>query len=364
MSSESPKTINAWYEKNRSLVLRQTPFWAQAFTALLISLGSFVFLIAFFTKIDEVISVQGKLESNIGRKDVESPVGGKVDKIYVKDGDFVKAGDRILKFDTKEALSEKDAVLKNISIEDQTLSNSVNLIDKKKKLISQKLSTTSQIVESLSSLVVEGGFQKVQYLEQLDKKYQLETELNSILIEEKNVKLNHSKSINELELRLRKINLLLNNQNLISPSTGIVFNPMVGEQGVISAGSTIMSIIPQKGLKANVWVSNKDIGLVSTSLPVRMRVDAFPYTKYGELTGKITRIGADVIAPDKEVNAYRFPVEISLDKSYLENKNRKVMLRSGMSIQANLKLREKRVISLLSDLLVTQSDSVQKIRQQ
>ena len=65
---------------------------------------------------------------------------------------------------------------------------------------------------------------------------------------------------------------------------------MVGEQGVIAAGSTIMSIIPQRGLKANVWVSNKDIGLVSTSLPVKMRVDAFPYTKYGELTGQITRM--------------------------------------------------------------------------
>ena len=41
-----------------------------------------------------------------------------------------------------------------------------------------------------------------------------------------------------------------------------------------------------------------------------------------------------------------------------------IPLRSGMSITANLKLREKRVISLLSDLLVDQTESVKSIRQQ
>ena len=35
-----------------------------------------------------------------------------------------------------------------------------------------------------------------------------------------------------------------------------------------------------------------------------------------------------------------------------------------MAIQANLKLRDKRVISLVSDMLVDQTESVKSIRQQ
>ena len=95
---------------------------------------------------------------------------------------------------------------------------------------------------------------------------------------------------------MKKSLLLINNQNVLSPIYGIAFQPQVGTDGVIEAGRKIMSIIPQKGLKASVWVSNKDIGLVSTELPVRVRVDAFPYTKYGELSGQITKI-VDVVPP-------------------------------------------------------------------
>ena len=40
-----------------------------------------------------------------------------------------------------------------------------------------------------------------------------------------------------------------------------------------------------------------------------------------------------------------------------------IPLRSGMAVTANLKLRDKRVISLLSDLLVDQGDSIRSIRQ-
>ena len=42
----------------------------------------------------------------------------------------------------------------------------------------------------------------------------------------------------------------------------------------------------------------------------------------------------------------------------------KIPLKPGMSITTNLKLRDKRVISLVSDLLVDQTDSIKSIRQQ
>ena len=63
-------------------------------------------------------------------------------------------------------------------------------------------------------------------------------------------------------------------------------------------------------------------------------------------------------------NFYRFPVKLKLEKSFLESKGVQIPLKPGMAITTNLKLRDKRVISLVNDLLVDQTDSVRSIRQQ
>ena len=94
-----------------------------------------------------------------------------------------------------------------------------------------------------------------------------------------------------------------------------------------------------------------------------MRVDAFPFTRYGELEGVVNQIGADALPPDASMNYYRFPIELKLNRNYLKAEGVKIPLRAGMAITVNLKLREKRLISILSDLLVNQTDSIKSIRQ-
>ena len=78
----------------------------------------------------------------------------------------------------------------------------------------------------------------------------------------------------------------------------------------------------------------------------------------------MSQIAADALAPDTTQNFYRFPVKLTLERSFLESDGVKIPLKAGMSITTNLKLRDKRVISLVSDLLVDQTDSVRSIRQQ
>ena len=130
------------------------------------------------------------------------------------------------------------------------------------------------------------------------------------------------------------------------------------------AGERILSIVPQSGLFAEVFVPNKDIGFVKIGQKAKVRVDAFPFTRYGELNGTVTSVAADALSPDETSNIYRFPIKLGLEKSYLLSDNIMIPLKPGMSITTNLKLRDKRVISLISDLLVDQTDSVKSIRQQ
>ena len=103
---------------------------------------------------------------------------------------------------------------------------------------------------------------------------------------------------------------------------------------------------------------------MKTGQKAKVRVDAFPFSRYGELDGEVSQIAADALPPDDKLGFYRFPVKLRLNRSFLESKETKIPLQAGMAITSNLKLREKRVISLISDLLVDQTDSVRSIRQQ
>ena len=353
-----------WLARNRSLVLRQTPVWAQSLALIFIAMASIAVLGAIFFKIDEVITVSGQLEAINGTTDVKTPAGGKVAAVFFKDGEFIRKGQKLVRFDTRQAADEKATLSALILLEQKDLINKKGILGERYSVLAQKVNTNEGIVRELKGLVDKGGFQRVQYLQQLDQLFELKSQLQSVKLEMSRITLEADKSIGQMRNKLRSAELQLQYQNVMAPASGIVFEPKVRVDGVLQAGETILTIVPQQGLKAEIFVSNKDIGFVKTGLLAKVRVDAFPFTRYGELEGKVYQIGADSLPPSEIANYYRFPVKLSLNRSFLKSQGVVIPLRSGMAITANLKLREKRVISLISDLLVDQTESVKGLRQQ
>ncbi|WP_037987874.1 HlyD family secretion protein [Synechococcus sp. BL107] len=369
---------NKWLARNRSLVLRQTPAWAQGLTALMLALGGTALLVGIFFRIDEVVTVQGQLKSIGGTIEVKTPAGGKVAEVLFNDGDNVQKGQLLLRFDTRQAKQEQEMLVRVIAIEKKELKSQVSTINSQEamllsrvEVLKRRIKTKSMILKQMETLVEEGGFQRLQYLEQKDELFQLENQLGELLEQQnqlnnqvEQIQLSSTKSINEMETRLKAAELQLQYQNVNAPVSGIVFDPQASADGVMSAGERIVSIVPQKGLYAEVYVPNNDIGYIKVGQEAKVRVDAFPFTRYGDIAATVSQIAADALEPKTEQNFYRFPVKLRLSNSYLISNSMKVPLKSGMSITTNLKLRDKRVISLLSDMLVDQADSVQSIRQQ
>ena len=106
-----------WLKRNKSLVLRQTPFWAQSLTGLVLGLACIATVGSLIIRIDEVITVSGQLESITGSTAVKTPVGGRVSEIYFKDGQHVKKGQLLVRFDTREASNRKSTLTKLIDLE-------------------------------------------------------------------------------------------------------------------------------------------------------------------------------------------------------------------------------------------------------
>ncbi len=358
------KAADRWLAKNRSLVLRQTPIWAQSLVGIGVSLGGIVILGASLFRIDEVVTVYGQLESLIGLTEVKTPSGGKVSEVFFRDGQLVKKGQLLLRFDTRQASYDKETMTRLIELEKKDLTGRLDILRSREDVLEQKLKTNKQITSSLKELVEKGAYQRVQYLQQLDTLYEIKSQLSNVQLDMKRTRLESEKALGQYKNRLNNADIQLQYQTVLAPVNGVVFDPKVGVAGVIQSGQTILKLVPQEGLKAKVVVANKDIGFVKTGMEAKVRVDAFPFTRYGELVGKVTSIGADALPPDEKMSFYRFPVQLSLNKSYLEAEGVKIPLRSGMAVTANLKLRDKRVISLISDILVDQTETVKSIRQQ
>lgn len=369
---------NTWLEKNRSLVLRQTPVWAQSLALILVSVGGIAVVGATLFRIDEVVSVNGQLKSIGGTVEVKSPVGGKVSDVFFKDAEQVEKGQALMRFDTRQAATEKLILEKQILFQKKQLESQLKVyqsqlstLDNRRKVAKARVETKKLKIEEMGNLVNQGGYQRLRFLEEKDQLFNLETQLSDldeqqdrINIEIEKTGLSSQQSIDRLNAELKKAELRLQYQNVVSPASGIVFNPQVASEGVIASGERIVSIVPQKGLYAEVFVSNKDIGYIKINQEAKVRIDAFPFSRYGELPAHITQIGADALPPDSTYNFYRFPVKLKLKKYQLERDGISIPLKSGMSVTTNLKLRDKRVISLISDIFVDQTDSVKSIRQQ
>jgi HlyD family secretion protein len=73
---------------------------------------------------------------------------------------------------------------------------------------------------------------------------------------------------------------------------------VTGVGGVVAAGEILMTVIPESGpLKAEVWLENRDAARVAEGLPVRIKIEAVDFQRYGVVSGVIESIAPDSSAP-------------------------------------------------------------------
>lgn len=92
-------------------------------------------------------------------------------------------------------------------------------------------------------------------------------------------------------------------------------------------------------------VLNKDIGFVRPGKDVIVKVDSFPYSRYGYLTGKVVSVSHDA-AQDEQLGLV-FPARVKLEWAMLKIDGISARLNAGMSLSAEIKTGKRRVIDYL-----------------
>lgn len=131
--------------------------------------------------------------------------------------------------------------------------------------------------------------------------------------------------------------------------------------GVVTAAQQVMVIVPDEyQMQVDALVLNKDIGFIKLGQEAVIKVEAFPYTRYGYLTGKISNISFDAI--ENETLGRVYAARITLDKDYLVIAGRKIRLTAGMNVSAEIKTGRRRVLDYLLSPLRTKIDTSMKQR--
>jgi len=144
---------------------------------------------------------------------------------------------------------------------------------------------------------------------------------------------------------------------------GTVFELKAKTPGfVVNSSEPILKIVPKDNLIAKVYITNRDIGFVKEGQNVDVRIDSFPFQQYGDIKGELISVGSDALPPDQIYNFYRFPAKVRLDRQTVLIHNRQLPLQSGMSINANIKLRQRTVMSIFTDFFVQKAESLKFIR--
>jgi hemolysin D len=104
---------------------------------------------------------------------------------------------------------------------------------------------------------------------------------------------------------------------------------------------------------------NKDIGFVSEGQRSEIKIDAFPFTKYGTIDGKVVSLSNDAISD--EVRGLIYAKRISMDKKDISVNDKTDNLSAGMTVAVEMKMGKRKLIEyFLSPLLNYRSESVRE----
>lgn len=379
--------------------------------------------------LEETVAVQGKLEPSSTVKRVDAPTPGVVQAVLVREGQPVRLGQPLLRFDLREPRSSLAAALairNRLVNENQVLRASLGELDPRGLTSNQKLQLDSQQSELSSKnraaqedlnkslervkglamslataqdvarryrqLATSGAVSEVQVLDYENRAQELSSQIRA---EEREIARLRAvvvstsstpgvdlrsrieanlRQISELDRDISKARQQIQYGLLTSPANGTVFDITVAPGSVVQqvqaeTSKPILKIVPNDHLQAKVYLPNTAIGFVHVGQKADISLDTFQASEYGRIPASVKRIGSDALTPSELIQALGsdakglyFPAVLALKSQGLMLRSRTAPLQAGMSLTADIKLRDRRFINLITSFFGDKRRDLERLR--
>ncbi|WP_261817971.1 HlyD family type I secretion periplasmic adaptor subunit [Vibrio gallicus] len=270
---------------------------------------------------------------------------------------------------TQALFAQKKVVLEN---ESERINEELKGVEREIPAERRQLSSSNQELAILNKGLAKGNISKVRVLEMKQKIASIETELEqakgkkAVLLRQAesnrskikqlhaenilDVRKEKSKAVSDLSAlnaRVRSGEAKVSGTLVTSPVKGLIQSlPTTHNGSVIQPGGTVAEIVPVEGKAAfKAKLSPRDIGFVSVGQRARIKIDAFDYSRFGALKGKVTEISPTTSQTER--GEIYYDVFIEVDKAHFRDDPSRYAILPGMTGEADITTGEKTVFQYL-----------------
>jgi membrane fusion protein len=373
--------------------------------AFFVMLAAMVVLILIFGQYTKKERVVGALQPRDGVAMIVPPEPGVIQRVLVKEGQVVKAGDVIAEISNErfsDAGSTQTLLAQNLEgqrsqvrtqAEGQAQANTAAVAATEQKMAqskrdlltlgeeidlqAQQIASAKKLVDQLKPLLDERIISDMQYEQQrqqlLDQTARLQTlkrqrsaaQAEQAQAQEERQRLTAQHrveratldrdllTLQQEEVQRHGARLML----LKAPIDGVVSGLLATPGQSTAANTTLASIVPTKSaLDAVLYVPSTAMGFIKTGQDVRISYDAFPYQRFGQYHGKVRSISQTDVAvtpPGGNANDRRalFLVHVALDQSVVRAYGADIPLHAGHTLTADIEIDRRTLIRWMLDPL-------------
>lgn len=115
------------------------------------------------------------------------------------------------------------------------------------------------------------------------------------------------------------------------------------EGGVVTEAQPLLVVVPAgESLEVDALLENRDVGFLRPGQEAEVKVEAFPFTRYGLLRGHVVRVSPDAVPDPQRGPLYQ--VRVGLERDWMTIDGRRVGLAPGMAVSVEVKTGSRRVI--------------------
>lgn len=335
---------------------------------------------AYVAEIDQSTRASGQVIASSRSQTIQTPDGGILEKLMVKEGTTVEKGQLLAVLDqtrTEAAFRETEA--KKIALEADLIRLKAEVLDREPvfgaefnrypDLVSAQLTlfrkrqqaikgdisaledTLKLVKEELNlnlPLLDRGDVSKVEVLklkrQVADINFQIQTRKGTYFKDAQAELAKAEAELNAVKQTLAQRKDALEHTHLYAPVKGIVKNVKHTTIGAsLKSADTLMEIVPlDDDLLIEVKIHPKDIAQLKPGLPATIKIDAYDYSIYGSLSGKLVYISPDTIEDDrrrKDDEPY-YRAQVKADGRQFQNgknaKQQEIDIQPGMTATVEL----------------------------
>ncbi|GAU77331.1 HlyD family type I secretion periplasmic adaptor subunit [Fusibacter sp. 3D3] len=322
--------------------------------------------------IDEKISLQEydnlKLEKMILEKELEGEMPDQISieaTLSNQDSSFIK---HFVDF-RMQSLSTLESRIQILKMQKASAESDYNASISNYNVTEKKIVILERAVKDLKALFETGSASSYDYQAKVDELDMTKQQLQSLIYTTEStldkIKQSEASIYNEEKAyRESLLNLIVQKEKEIFEAEGVmhkaknieamhtIVSPVSGQinglgsntiGSVITASSPIMTIVPSDTpliIEGNV--ANVDIGFIEVGQKVDIKVDTFPFQRYGVIEGEITFISPD--AYQDENIGYYYKIKVKPYKESLAINGKEMHLSSGMTTKIEVKTGKRRII--------------------